>query len=149
MKGHWNSQSSMCAQQIHGSTFDQRLHCHLQDTLKCWSIGTPKIINFLFIANGKLMVFRCPNIQAHDNEAVNCLNFGTPENNEFSIWDKWKIHFLGVPMLKQIRAVKGLSCIQGHSLTPKTLIRLDESGSELSSHVALLVSWNVNEMCVC
>ena len=22
------------------------------------------------------------------NEAVVCLNFGTPENNEFSIWDK-------------------------------------------------------------
>ena len=63
-------------------------------TLKCLSIGTPKIINFPFVSNGKLMVFRCPNIQAHCNEAVLCLNFGTPENNEFSIWDKWKIHYL-------------------------------------------------------
>ena len=35
------------------------------------------------------MVFRCPNIQAHYNEAVLCLNFGTPEN--------------GVPILKHIR----------------------------------------------
>ena len=63
-------------------------------TLKCLSIGTPKIINFPFVSNGKLMVFRCPNIQAHCNEAVLCLNFGTPENNEFSIWNKWKIYYL-------------------------------------------------------
>ena len=62
-------------------------------TLKCLSIGTPKIINFPFVSNGKLMVFRCPNIQAHYKEAVLCLNFGTPENNEFFIWDKWKIYF--------------------------------------------------------
>ena len=61
------------------------------DTLKCLSIGTPKIINFPFVSNGKLMFFRGPNIQAHCNEAVLCLNFGTPENNEFSIWNKWKI----------------------------------------------------------
>ena len=62
-------------------------------TLKCLSIGTPKIINFPFVSSGKLMVFRCPNIQACCNEAVLCLNFGTPENNEFSIWDKWKIYY--------------------------------------------------------
>ena len=36
------------------------------------------------------MVFRCPNIQAHYNEAV---LFGTPENNAFSIGDKWKIYY--------------------------------------------------------
>ena len=29
------------------------------------------------------MVFRFPNIQAHYNEAVIYLNFGTPKNNEF------------------------------------------------------------------
>ena len=61
-------------------------------TLKCLSIATPKIINFPFVSNGKLMIFKCPNIQTDYNEAVLCLNFGTPENNEFSIWDKWKIH---------------------------------------------------------
>ena len=52
------------------------------------SIGTPKTINFPFVSNGKLMVFRCPNIQAYYNEAVFYLSFGTPKNNEFSIW-KW------------------------------------------------------------
>ena len=39
------------------------------------------------------MFFRVSNIQAHCNEAVLCLNFGTPENNEFSIWNKWKIYY--------------------------------------------------------
>ena len=62
------------------------------NTLKCLSIGTPNTINFPFVANGKLMVFRCPNIQAHYNEAVIYLNFVTLKNNEFSIW-KWKIYY--------------------------------------------------------
>ena len=62
-------------------------------TLKCLSIGTPKIINFPFASNGKLMIFRCLNIQTDYNEAVLCLNCGTPENNEFSIQDKWKIYY--------------------------------------------------------
>ena len=31
------------------------------DTLKCLSIGTPKIINFPFGTNGKFIIFRCPN----------------------------------------------------------------------------------------
>ena len=59
----------------------------------CLGIGTPKTIYFPFVSNGKLMFFRGPYIQAHCNEAVLCLNFGTPENNEFSIWDKWKIYY--------------------------------------------------------
>ena len=62
-------------------------------TLECLSIGTPKAINFPFVSNEKLMIFRCPNIQAHYNEAVIYLNFGTPKNNEFSIWNKWKIYY--------------------------------------------------------
>ena len=45
-------------------------------TLKCLSIGTPRTINFPFVSNGKLMVFRCPNIQAHYNEAVSTLILG-------------------------------------------------------------------------
>ena len=62
-------------------------------TLECLSIGTPKAINFPFVLNEKLMFFRCPSIQAHCNEAVIYLNFGTPKNNEFSIWNKWKIYY--------------------------------------------------------
>ena len=68
----------------------------LPNTLKCLSIGTLKTINFAFVSNGKLMAFRCPNIQAYYNEAVIYLNFGTPKNNEFSIWNKWKINYFKV-----------------------------------------------------
>ena len=31
-------------------------------TVMCLSIGTPKIIDFLFVPNGKLMIFWCPKI---------------------------------------------------------------------------------------
>ena len=31
-------------------------------TLKCLRLGTPKIINFPFVPNGKLIDFMCPNI---------------------------------------------------------------------------------------
>ena len=62
-------------------------------TLKCLSIGTPKAINFPFVSNEKSMIFMCPSIQAHYNEAVIYLNFGTPKNNEFSIWNIWKIYY--------------------------------------------------------
>ena len=84
--------------------FSSRLVFPVCDTLKCLSIGTPKAINFSFVSNEKLMFFRCPSIQAHCNEAVIYLNFGTPKNNEFSIWNKWEnLLFLGVPILKHIR----------------------------------------------
>ena len=63
------------------------------DTLNCLSIGTLKAINFPFVSNEKIDVFRSPNIQAHCNEVVIYLNFGTPENNEFCIWNKWKIYY--------------------------------------------------------
>ena len=51
------------------------------------------------------MIFSRPNIQTDYNEAVLCQNFGTPENNEFSIWDKWKIYYFLVSriILKHIR----------------------------------------------
>ena len=29
------------------------------------SIGTPKIVNFLFVANGESVILRCPNIKEH------------------------------------------------------------------------------------
>ena len=56
---------------------------HVCYTLKCLNIGTPKTSNFPFVSNGKIIGFRCPNIQAHYNEAVVCLNFGTPKIMNF------------------------------------------------------------------
>ena len=52
-------------------------------TLKCLSIGTPKTISFLFVSNGKLIIFMCPNIQVYYNKAVFYLNFGTPKKMNF------------------------------------------------------------------
>ena len=75
------------------SSYQEHWGRMIHDTLKCLSIGTPNIINFPFVSNGKLMIFSWPNIQTDYNEAVLCLNFGTPENNEFSIWNKWKIYY--------------------------------------------------------
>ena len=50
------------------------------------------------------MILRCRNIQTDYNEAVLCLNFGTPENNEFfHLGQMENLLFLGVPILKHIR----------------------------------------------
>ena len=48
------------------------------------------------------MVFSCPNIKAHYNEVVLCLNFGIPEN----LGQMENLLFLGVPILKHIRVVR-------------------------------------------
>ena len=109
-------------------------------TLKCLSIGTPNSINFPFVSNGKLMVFRCPNIQACCNEAVLCLTFGTPENNEFSIWDKWKIYYFQVSQY-----LSTLGYISGHVKAPCLQARhckLDKSSNMLLFSSALpLTNW--------
>ena len=75
------------------SRIKRTLSAGRENTLKCLSIGTPKTISFPFVSNGKLIVFMCPNIHAYYNEAIFYLNFGTPKNNEFSIWNKWKIYY--------------------------------------------------------
>ena len=56
-------------------------------------LGVPILKHIRVVSNEKLKFFRCPSIQAHYNEAVIYLNFGTPKNNEFSIWNKWKIYY--------------------------------------------------------
>ena len=49
------------------------------------------------------MFFRCPNIQAHYNEAVLCLSFGTLKILNFPFGTNGKFIILGVPILKHIR----------------------------------------------
>ena len=58
--------------------------------LKYWDTYS---CQFSICLKWKINFFRCPSIQAHCNEAVIYLNFGTPKNNEFSIWNKWKIYY--------------------------------------------------------
>ena len=57
-------------------------------TPMCLSIGTPKAINFPFVSNEKLMFFRCPNIQAHYNEAVIYLKVSTTYRFNIEILSK-------------------------------------------------------------
>ena len=69
--------------------------------LKYWD--TKKIINFPFVPNGKLIIFRCPNIEPHFSLIVMCLNIGTPNNHHFPLWTNGKEVVLGVPILKHFR----------------------------------------------
>ena len=49
------------------------------------------------------MIFRCFNIQEHDNEAVIYLNFGHLKMMNFPFGTNGKFIILGVPILKHIR----------------------------------------------
>ena len=68
-------------------------------TVMCLSIGTPKIINFPFVSNGKFIIFRCPKIWAHYSQIMMCLNIGTPNNHHFPFGTNGKVVVLGVPIL--------------------------------------------------
>ena len=68
----------------------------------CLSIGTPKIINFPFVPNGKLIIFRCPKIWAHYSLII-MLNIGTPKDHHFQFGTNGKVERLGVPILKHFR----------------------------------------------
>lgn len=51
-----------------------------QYILKCLNIGTPKIINFPSVPNGKLMIYRSPNIYAYEGRwafATSLRHFGS------------------------------------------------------------------------
>ena len=67
------------------------------------STGTPKIINFPFVPNGKLIIFRCTKIWAHYHLIIVCLNIGTSKNNHFPFGTNGKVVVLGVPILKHFR----------------------------------------------
>ena len=65
------------------------------------------------------MVYRCPNSQAHYNEAVIYLNCGTPKNNEFSIWNKWKIYYF---LVSQYLSTLGYSYREEYLLGEHSLL---------------------------
>ena len=72
-------------------------------TLMCLSIGTPKIINFPFVPNGKFIIFRCPKIWGNYSLIIMCSNIGTPNNHHFPFGTNGKVVVLGVPILKHFR----------------------------------------------
>ena len=80
----------------------------------CLSIGTPKIINFPFVPNGKFIIFRCPKIWAKYSLIIMRSNTGTPNNHHFLFGTNGKVLVLGVPILKHFRVVAvkvaGIEC---------------------------------------
>ena len=78
----------------------------------CLSIGTPKIINFPFVPNGKLNIFRCPKFWAHYSLIVMCLNIGTLKNHHIPFGTNEKVVVLGVPKLKHFKVNKTKKLIQ-------------------------------------
>ena len=76
-----------------------------QYTVMCLSIGIPKIINFPFVPNGKLIIFRSPKIWVHYSFIILCSNSGTPKNHHFSFGTFGKVVMLGVPILKHFRVI--------------------------------------------
>ena len=53
----------------------------LHITVKCISIGTPKLINFQFVPNGKLIIFRYSKIWEHYSPIIMRINIGTLKNH--------------------------------------------------------------------
>ena len=80
-------------------------------TLMCLSIGTPKIINFPFVPNGKLIIFRCPKIWAHYSLIIMWLNIGPSKNHHFPFGTSGKVVVLGVPILKHFRVSSQYLCV--------------------------------------
>ena len=72
----------------------------------CLSIGTPKIINFPFVPNGKFIIFRCSKIWANYSLIILCSNIGTPNNHHFPFGANGKVVVLGVPILKHFRVLR-------------------------------------------
>ena len=66
-------------------------------TVMCLVLGHLIAINFPFVSNVKLTIFRCPKIWAHYSLIIMCSNIGTPKIINFSIWDKWKINGIRCP----------------------------------------------------
>ena len=63
------------------------------------------MINFPFVPNGNLIIFRCSKIWTHYSLSVMCLNIGTPNNHYFPFGTNENVEVLGVPILKHFRVV--------------------------------------------
>ena len=71
----------------------------------CLSIGTPKVMNFPFVPNEKLIIFRCSKILAYYSRLMVCLNIGASKTLNFPFGTNGKLMVLGVPILKHFRVI--------------------------------------------
>ena len=80
-------------------------------TVMCLNIGI-QAINFLFVPNVKLIIFRCPKIWAHSSLIIMCSNVGTPKIINFPFGANGKLMFLDVPIFKHFKvpAFSNLRC---------------------------------------
>ena len=72
----------------------------------CLITGTSKAINFSFVANVKLINFRCPKIWAYYSLIIVCSNIGNQKTINFPFGANGKLMVLGVPVLKHSRVIK-------------------------------------------
>ena len=63
------------------------------------------MINFPFVPNGKLIIFRCSKIWAHYRLIIMWLNIGIPKSHHFPFGINGKVVGLDVPILKLLRIV--------------------------------------------
>ena len=70
---------------------------------------TPKIINFPFVANGKLIMFRSLKILVYYSLIILCLNITTPKNHLYPFGKFEKVVVLGVPILKDFVVTSSLN----------------------------------------
>ena len=68
-------------------------------------MGHIKAINFPFVPNVKLIIFRCPKIWAHYSLIIMCSNTGTPKIINFPFGTNGKLLVLGVPIFKHFRVI--------------------------------------------
>ena len=78
---------------------------NLINTLKCLSIGTPKISNFPFVLNGKLMILGVPIFKHIIMRLYSALILGHLKIMNFPFGTNGKFIILGVPILKHIRVL--------------------------------------------
>ena len=73
------------------------------------------MINFPFVPNRKLIIFRCPKIWAYYSLIVMCLNIRIPNNHHFLFGTNEKVVVLDVPIRRHIRVgVYPLYCGYSH-----------------------------------
>ena len=66
-------------------------------------LGHLKIINFPFVPNGKLIIYRCPKIWTHYSLNIMWLNIGTPKKHYFPFGTNGKVVGFDVPVFKHFR----------------------------------------------
>ena len=68
-------------------------------------MGHLKAINFPFVLNVKLIIFKCPKIWAHFSLILMCSNIKTSKIINFPFGNIGKIMVLGAPIFKHFRVV--------------------------------------------